>query len=173
MNRPLVEVKARAGSCSLAVMNSGSGAGVSGEVAHEERAAVRGPCIGPREVVYERSRADIFMRRVLRLPVDAPPTSVFGTEDAFGKSIAISAIRCTFTYILLPLLAPVVSLTGTVVAPLIGITLGLVSMVSIVFSMRRFFASDHKWRWGYSIIGVSILVMLLIMMGIDISHIVS
>lgn len=111
--------------------------------------------------------------RLLRLPVDAPPTSVFGAEDAFGKSIAISAIRCTFTYILLPLLAPVVSLTGSNVAPLIGITLGIVSMVSITFSMRRFFASNHKWRWGYSIIGGSIFVMLIVMMAIDIGHLFS
>lgn len=113
------------------------------------------------------------MRKLLRLPVDAPPVSVFGAEDAFGKSIAISAIRCTFTYILLPLLAPVLAISGTIAAPIIGITLGLVSMVAIVFSMRRFFASDHKWRWGYSIIGGSILVMLIIMMGIDIHSVVT
>lgn len=134
---------------------------------------VPGPCIGPRGTPNERSQADIVMRRILRLPVDAAPTSVFGTEDAFGKSIAISAIRCTFTYILLPLLAPVVAISGTIVAPIIGITLGIVSMVAIVFSMRRFFASDHKWRWGYAVIGGAILVMLVIMMGIDIHSLVS
>ncbi len=112
------------------------------------------------------------MRKFLRLPVDAPPTSVFGAEDAFGKSIAISAIRCTFTYIVLPLLAPILNLTGTVAAPVIGIALGLVSMVAITFSMRRFFASDHKWRWGYSIIGGSIFVMLIVMMVIDLRSLV-
>lgn len=135
--------------------------------------ALAGPCIGGNDAPADRSAADKFMMRVLRLPVDAPPTSVFGAEDAFGKSIAISAIRCTFTYILLPLLAPVVSLTGSVAAPSIGIALGIVSMVSITFSMRRFFASNHKWRWGYSIIGGSIFVMLIVMMGIDLSHLFS
>lgn len=135
----------------------------------QTRNMANGPCVGPRGKVSDRSSADVFMRKLLRLPVDAPPTSVFGTEDAFGKSIAISAIRCTFTYILLPLLAPVVAISGSVAAPLIGITLGLVSMVAIVFSMRRFFASDHKWRWWYSFIGGSILVMLIIMMGLDVN----
>lgn len=135
--------------------------------------ALSGPCIGGNDAPSERSPADKAMMRLLRLPVDAPPVSVFGAEDAFGKSIAISAIRCTFTYILLPLLAPVVSLTGSIAAPSIGIALGIVSMVSITFSMRRFFASNHKWRWGYSIIGGSIFIMLIVMMGIDLSHLFS
>lgn len=113
------------------------------------------------------------MRAFLRLPVDVPSTSVFGAEDAFGKSIAISAIRCTFTYLLLPLLAPILNLTNSITAPIIGIVLGLVSMTAISFSMRRFFASDHKWRWGYAIIGGSIFVMLFVMMGIDMSNLVT
>ncbi len=114
------------------------------------------------------------MRVFLRLPVDAPPTSVFGAEDAFGKSIAISAIRCTFTYLLLPLLAPVLkpvlNLSDGVAAPIIGLLLGLVSMTAITFSMRRFFASDHKWRWPYAILGGSIFVMLVVMMLVDLNN---
>lgn len=147
--------------------------GNPGDASAASNPALAGPCIGGNDAPSERSAADKAMMRLLRLPVDAPPTSVFGAEDAFGKSIAISAIRCTFTYILLPLLAPVVSLTGSVAAPSIGIALGIVSMVSITFSMRRFFASNHKWRWGYSIIGGTIFVMLIVMMGIDISHLFS
>ena len=38
----------------------------------------------------ERSTADRRMRRLLRLPVDAPRQSIMGAENAFGKSIAIS-----------------------------------------------------------------------------------
>lgn len=148
------------------------------EHASDQVAGPAGPCIGPREVIEERSAADIFMRKMLRLPVDAPPTSVFGAEDAFGKSIAISAIRCTFTYIVLPLLAPAfaligINIRGTVAAPIIGITLGIVSMVAITFSMRRFFASDHKWRWGYALIGGTIFVMLIVMMGLDLRSLVN
>lgn len=135
--------------------------------------ALAGPCVGGNDAPSDRSAADKFMMRMLRLPVDAPPISVFGAEDAFGKSIAISAIRCTFTYIFLPLLAPVVGLTGSIAAPSIGLLLGIISMVSITFSMRRFFASNHKWRWGYSIIGGSIFIMLIVMMGIDLNNLVS
>lgn len=117
------------------------------------------------------------MLRLLRLPTDAPPVSVFGAEDAFGRSIAISAIRCTFTYVIIPLLAPAfqligLNIRGTIAAPIIGIVLGIVSMVAITFSMRRFFASDHKWRWGYAIIGGTIFIMLIVMMVLDIRTLV-
>jgi hypothetical protein len=108
-----------------------------------------------------RGPADRFMRRLLRLPVDAPKQSIFGTEGVFGKSIVVSGVRCILTYIVLPLVAPIFKLSGTSL-PVIGLLLGLVSAVAIVISMRRFFAADHKYRWGYAAIGISILVMLVI-----------
>ena len=59
------------------------------------------------------------MRKLLRLPVDAPRQSIMGTESVFGKSIAISGLRCTLTYVVLPLLAPIFNLTGASL-PVIG-----------------------------------------------------
>jgi hypothetical protein len=48
-----------------------------------------------------------------------------------------------------------------------------VSMVAIVYSMRRFFAADHKFRWKYTAIGGAILVLLVAQMVIDIVDLVS
>ncbi len=115
-----------------------------------------------------RSAADRTMRRVLRLPVDAPKQSIMGAEGVFGKSIMVSGLRCTLTYIVLPLLAPIFNLSGASL-PVIGLLLGAVSMVAIVISMRRFFAADHKYRWGYATIGGAIFVMLIIAGIADIS----
>lgn len=115
-----------------------------------------------------RSTADRAMRRLLRLPVDAPKQSIMGAEGVFGKSIMVSGLRCTLTYIVLPLLAPIFNLTGASL-PVIGLLLGAVSMVAIVISMRRFFAADHKYRWGYAAIGGAIFVMLIIAGIMDIS----
>lgn len=115
-----------------------------------------------------RSSADRVMRRVLRLPVDAPKQSIMGAEGVFGKSIMVSGLRCTLTYIVLPLLAPIFNLSGASL-PVIGLLLGAVSMVAIVISMRRFFAADHKYRWGYATIGGAIFVMLIIAGIMDIS----
>ncbi len=119
-----------------------------------------------------RSPADRAMRRFLRLPVDAPRQSIMGTENVFGKSIAISGLRCTLTYIVLPLLAPIFNLTGASL-PVIGLILGAVSMVAITISMRRFFAADHKYRWGYAGIGGTIFVMLIVAGIADVSTLVA
>ncbi len=108
------------------------------------------------------------MRKLLRLPVDAPKQSIMGAEGVFGKSIMISGIRCTLTYIVLPLLAPIFSLTDASL-PVVGLLLGAVSMVAIVISMRRFFAADHKYRWGYAAIGGAIFIMLIVAGIFDIS----
>lgn len=119
----------------------------------------------------ERSPADRIARQILRLPVDAPKQSIFNVEDTFGKSIAVSAVRCLVTYVFLPLLAPFLGRFGFV-GPVLGLLLGAVSTVAIVFSMRRFFAADHKWRWAYSAVGVAILIMLIISAVVDISNLV-
>ncbi len=101
------------------------------------------------------------MRRILRLPVDAPKQSIMGTESVFGKSIVISGLRCTLTYLVLPLLFPIFKLSGKSL-PVVGLVLGVVSMVAITISMRRFFAADHKYRWGYAAMGVAIFGLLIV-----------
>ena len=113
-----------------------------------------------------RSSADRLARRLLGLPVDGPKVSLFG-EGAFQKSIAISGIRCLITYIFLPILRPVVDLSGGV-GPILGMALGAVSLVAIVVAMRRFFAADHKWRWGYGAIGLGIIVLLIVQAVLDV-----
>jgi hypothetical protein len=115
-----------------------------------------------------RSDADCAMRRVLRLPDDRPQASRAAAQQAFSRSVWISAARCLLTYIILPILGPIVGFSGRV-GPVLGLAVGTVSMVAIVASIRRFFASDHRWRWRYTAVGGSILVLLVIQAVIDIA----
>ena len=126
----------------------------------------------PLDPPAERSPADRVMRRILRLPPDEPRQSIFGTESIFGKSIAVSAVRCLITYVFLPLLAPIVNMSGTV-GPIVGLIVGAVSIVAIVISMRRFFAADHKWRWYYAAVGIAILIALVLAGVVDIVNLTS
>jgi hypothetical protein len=121
------------------------------------------------EPAPSRGRADVFMRRLLRLPDQGPRGSVFAAQSAFSKSIAISATRCLLTYVAIPLLGPIVGLTGSV-GPVLGLLLGTVSMVAIVASTRRFFAADHRFRWGYAAVGGSIFVLLVVQAVVDLAH---
>ena len=72
------------------------------------------------------------------------------------------------TYVFLPLLAPIVNLTGAL-GPILGLVLGAVSMTAIIVSMRRFFAADHKYRWGYAAVGGAIFIALIVAGIFDIS----
>jgi len=115
-----------------------------------------------------RSPADLRMRRLLRIPDDGPRGSARAAENAFSTSVLISAVRCLLTYVVLPIGGPIVGLAGGV-GPVVGLVVGAVSSVAIVASMRRFFRSDHRWRWRYTAIGGAILVFLVVQAVIDIA----
>ena len=103
------------------------------------------------------SSVDLFMRRLLRLPTGADDGLT--AERVFGTSILISTVRCLLTYVLLPLLKPVIDLSGGV-GPVLGLVIRALSATAIVFSMRRFWAANHRWRWAYTVVGGGILVLL-------------
>ena len=117
------------------------------------------------------SPADRRVRQVLRIPEPEVTGDLTGAQNAFSSSIAISAVRCLLTYVLIPLLGPVLGVTGSV-GPWLGITLGLVSMIAIVFAVRRLFAANHRWRWGYLAFGGAVFVLLIVQGAIDISTLV-
>jgi hypothetical protein len=105
----------------------------------------------------DASPVDAFMCRLLRIPTGTDPDRK--AEKVFGTSILISTVRCLLTYVLLPLLKPAIDLTGGV-GPILGLVIGAVSATAIVYSMRRFWAANHRMRWAYTVIGGGILVLL-------------
>jgi len=107
------------------------------------------------------------MRRLLRLPEHGRRCSLVAAQNAFSGSVLISAARCLFTYVLLPVVGPFAGLHGGV-GPALGLSIGAVSMVAIVVSIRRFFAADHRWRWRYTALGGAILALLVVQAAIDI-----
>ena len=114
--------------------------------------------VEPSATAYRHSPpADAFMRRLLRVRTGAATRE--SAQKAFSTSILLSTVRCMLTYVILPLLKPVVDLSGGV-GPVLGLLIGTVSAVAIVASMRRFWAADHRWRWAYTVIGGGILVLL-------------
>ena len=114
----------------------------------------------------DTSPLDAFMRRLLRLPAGTDPAQA--AEKAFGASLLVSTVRCLLTYVLLPLLKPVVDLSGGV-GPVLGLLIGAVSATAIVFSMRRFWRASHRWRWAYTVLGGGILVLLAVQAVADLA----
>ena len=119
----------------------------------------------------ERSRADLFVRRLLRIedrPADLSDASTYRT---FQRSMAISAVRCTLTYVVFPFVLPGISfLKG--VGPVVGILIGTLALVCDTFTIRRFFAVDHKYRWHFSAVAFGIMCLLTVLLVQDIAHVV-
>jgi hypothetical protein len=119
----------------------------------------------PTETASAQSRADVFMRRLLRVD-RTPPVSAADARKSFQTSILISTVRCLTMYIVFPFVAPALGL-ATGVGPVVGMVIGTVAMVSIVMSMRRFWRSNHAKRWHYTVLGGAVFVLLAVMFVID------
>jgi hypothetical protein len=115
----------------------------------------------------ERSKADLFVRRLLRVRDRPEGISEAQANRSFQTSMLISATRCTLTYVVFPILIPLIGIAKGVEAPL-GIAIGSFAIVCDVFTIRRFFAADHKYRWHFSAIALSIIVLLFVLLAEDI-----
>jgi hypothetical protein len=103
-----------------------------------------------------RPPADQAMRRLLRIPQRGPAASEDSTHRIFSFSIVLSALRCLLTYIILPVLTPLLG-AATSVGPAVGIPLAVVALVFDVRGIRRFWLADHRYRWQMT--GIYLVVM--------------
>ena len=118
------------------------------------------------------SPADLRMRRLLRLPVDAPKATEASARQLVEKSLLISMSRCLLTYVALPFLVPIIGLRGNV-APVIGVVLGVVAIVANVASIRRFWRADHRYRWHYTALASVIILAMVWLIAVDLAEIFS
>jgi len=72
----------------------------------------------------------------------------------------------------LPFVAPALGLAAGV-GPAIGIPIGVVAIGCNILTIRRFWAADHRWRWAYTAIAVTVIALLLVLMVEDILDLVA
>jgi hypothetical protein len=118
-----------------------------------------------------RGAPDRFMRRLLRLPEGKTSTAA-EARSAFQKSLLISTCRCLLMYIIFPFVLPAVGIAHGV-GPAIGLMIGALAIVSITYSVRRFWRADHSKRWHYTIFGSVILGFLIYLMVKDLVAVVT
>ncbi len=116
-----------------------------------------------------RSKADVFMRRLLRVDDAQPRLREDELRSAFSRSILVSATRCIITYLLIPFVGPIIGLT-TGVGPVVGIPIGALAIVFNIKSMRRFWRADHRFRWHYTAIGGTVIGMLVVLIALDLAE---
>ena len=112
-----------------------------------------------------RPASERFMRRLLRVS-DTDRAQAASAHRALRTSIIVTGIRCLITYVALPLLAPVLSFAGMLATPL-GITLGIVALISGTLSLRRFWVSDHRGKWMYTAFIAVVFVIVAVTLTVD------
>lgn len=113
------------------------------------------------------------MRKLLRAEVrDKSVSSQRVAHRGFQVSLVVSGLRCIIMYLLIPILVPILNISGAVAAP-IGILLCAIAVVSGIISVRRFWISDHKSKWMYTWFIAFVFVVLAIGLFFDINSIVS
>ena len=111
------------------------------------------------------SRADNIMSRLLLIKTADYPAvgdeagAARGAENALTLSLLFSGLRCVLQYALLPFLLPIVGVAADATAPIL-LLINLIAMVSIFFSLRRFWSVGYKYRWRYLVVAAAALVLL-------------
>jgi hypothetical protein len=109
------------------------------------------------------------MRRVLRIPDASTPAGTQAAYRAFQQSMAVSATRCILTYIVLPIVVPLIGF-GAGVAPVLGIVIGVVAIACNVLTIRRFFVAEHRWRWRVTALVSTVIVILAVLVVRDLAE---
>lgn len=101
--------------------------------------------------------------------VDLRAAPAPGQDEAtrvFSTSILISAVRCTLAYVVFPWLLPAVGVAGGV-GPGIGAVVGVIAIAFNVLSIRRFWATDHRWKWPITALNCTVIGLLSVLLVAD------
>lgn len=124
-----------------------------------------------------RQRTEPMVRRLLFVPQPTVGASSrrrdeAGAQRLFNVSMALSGLRCLLSYVVLPIVTPALGAAARV-GPMVGVPIAVVALFFDVVAVRRFWAADHRWRWGVS--GVYLVVMSLVLALLigDVVHLAS
>jgi hypothetical protein len=107
----------------------------------------------------ERPRAEVAVRRLLFVPEGPQTMGEASAHRIFNVAMAISALRCLLSYVVFPIVTPVLGAAANV-GPAIGLPIAVIALVFDVIGIRRFWLADHRWRWLMT--GIYLAVMALV-----------
>lgn len=120
------------------------------------------PEVPARAATAQRSVLDRVVRQILLIE-DASPRAMFELRG----SLLFTGIRCTITYALIPLLAPVIGWAGVLATPL-SLLLSSAAVVLAVNSLRRVWLADYHHRWAYTAFIVTAVTLLAVVIVGDV-----
>jgi hypothetical protein len=111
------------------------------------------------------------MRRWLRVGDVVDKNAILGARRSTTAAIVVSGIRCIITYLLIPVLAPVIGISDAASAP-VTIALSVLAIVMGVTGVRRFWMADHRARWAYTIFIAVIVALLAVGIVLDLASMI-
>lgn len=121
--------------------------------------------LNARNVSASVSRADSVMARLLFIRGGgsavggAAAAETRGAENALTLSLMFSGLRCILQYAVLPFMLPIVGIAADATVPIL-LLINILAMVSIFFSLRRFWTIGYEHRWRYLVLAAAALVLL-------------
>lgn len=128
--------------------------------------------VGPETSAVVRSRADVAMRRLLLVPTGPSRVDEDAVHRMFSFSIVLSGLRCLLSYVVFPIATPALGL-ATGVGPIIGIPIAVLALFFDVVGIRRFWLTDHRWRWAMTAIYAAVMILVSVLLIGDIVHLAS
>ncbi|MDA8333044.1 MAG: hypothetical protein M0027_17900 [Candidatus Dormibacteraeota bacterium] len=120
--------------------------------------------------VRDRTQAECAVRRLLFISEADPRPSDAEVERVFSLSLALSAMRCIFTYMVMPFLLPTIgALAGA--GPVVGVFLSAVALVFDVRAIRAFWRADDPRRWSMTALYLFVIVFVLVLLALDLHSI--
>jgi hypothetical protein len=131
-------------------------------------AATAKAAVAVREHSTRLERAEPVVRRLLLVPEPSRRTrsGEAAAHRLFNLSIALSGLRCLLGYVVLPIITPLIGAAARV-GPVIGVPIAVVALTFDVMAVRRFWAANHRWRWGITAIYLVVMSMVLALLIAD------
>lgn len=103
------------------------------------------------------------------IEVDVDVDAEESAQRTFSTSLLISAVRCMLTYAIFPFVAPLIGIAAGI-GSTIGVVTSLIAIAFNVWSIKRFHASSHPWRWWITALNVSVISLLMVLLVIDLTN---
>ena len=113
-------------------------------------------------------RADAIVCRLLCVRTGGPQAGERAAQRLFGSSMLLSAARCLLSYVVFPILTPVLGIAAGV-GPAIGIPIGVLALVFDVRGVRRFWLARHRLRWPITFIYLAVIGLVMTLVAGDIT----
>lgn len=123
-------------------------------------------------MMFDRMMGRLLFVDVPVQTVASEPRSVEQAERTFGVSLMISAVRCILQYVILPFVLPVIGVASEAAVP-ISLTINVIAVGLIVYSLRRFWRIGYARRWQYLPVALAALLILGVFITLDIRSLIA